>query len=58
MPEKENLEERPTRRLTPDEVVARIRVIGEGIRLRNVGKEPLLKPGESYRDLAHKRHRF
>jgi predicted nucleotidyltransferase len=41
------------KRDTPDEVVERIRAIGDRIRARNEGKPPLLKPGQSYRDLAH-----
>jgi len=52
------VEMRPVKRVTPEEAVARIRAIGERIRKRNEGKGPLLKPGQTYRDLIHEGHKY
>ncbi len=47
---------RPLRRVSPAELVERIRAISERVRKRN--REQWPPDGKSIRDIAHERHRF
>jgi antitoxin (DNA-binding transcriptional repressor) of toxin-antitoxin stability system len=51
-------EVRPVRRVSPEDVVKRIRAIAKRLSKRNAQKTAWPKGGQSVRKIAHERHRY